>query len=73
VLGADGVRIDELRAADAEALIADGTVAGGMVPKVRAALAALDGATEAVIADGAAAGALSRALDGSASGTRLRA
>ena len=47
---------------------ADGTIAGGMVPKVRAALAALNGASEAVIADGAAAGALSRALDDPASG-----
>jgi acetylglutamate kinase len=73
VLGSDGRRIDELTAAEAEVLIADGTVAGGMVPKVRAALAALEGASEAVIADGAADGALSRALDGSVSGTRLRA
>lgn len=73
VLGSDGARIDALTATEAEALIAAGTIAGGMVPKVRAAVNSLDGASEAVIADGAAVGALSRALDGSSSGTRLRA
>ncbi len=62
VRGSDGARIAALTSAEAEGLIADGTIAGGMVPKVRAALGALDGASEAVIADGAAEGALSRAL-----------
>jgi acetylglutamate kinase len=73
VRGSDGSRIPALTSTEAEALIADGTIAGGMVPKVRAALASLEGATEAVIADGAAANALSRALDDSSTGTRLRA
>ena len=39
---AKGDLLPELNAAAAEALIADGTVSGGMIPKVRAALNALD-------------------------------
>jgi acetylglutamate kinase len=73
VRAADGRRVAALTSAETERLIADGTIAGGMVPKVRAALAALHGASEAVIADGAAANALSRALDDPETGTRLRA
>jgi acetylglutamate kinase len=67
-----GRRLAALTADDAEALIADGTVAGGMVPKVRAALSALafDGA-EAIIADAAAPDALARALDDRSFGTRI--
>jgi len=72
VRGADGARLDRLTAAEAEALIADGTIAGGMVPKVRAALSALTWeGTEAIIADAAAAGALARALDDPTFGTRI--
>ena len=41
VRDAAGERLDTLTAGEAEALIADGMIAGGMVPKVRAALAAL--------------------------------
>ena len=49
---------------EAEALIADGTIAGGMVPKVRAALGALSSSgAEAIIADASVPGALRRALD----------
>jgi len=71
---ADGRRLDTLTAAEAETYIADGVIAGGMVPKIRAALAALtwDGA-EAVIADGSAAGALERAIADPTFGTRLTA
>jgi acetylglutamate kinase len=49
-------------------------IAGGMVPKIRAALAALtwDGA-EAVIADASADRALERALSDPGFGTRLTA
>ncbi len=39
---AKGDLLPELNAAAAEALIADGTVSGGMIPKVRTALDALD-------------------------------
>ena len=74
VRGADGRKLDALTVAEAELLIADGTVAGGMVPKVRAALSALawDGA-EAVIADSSVPGALSRTLTDPTFGTRVSA
>lgn len=38
----DGERIERLTPQQAEALIADGTIFGGMIPKVRTALGALD-------------------------------
>jgi acetylglutamate kinase len=75
VLDAGGRAIRTLGAATAEALIADGTIAGGMVPKVEAALGALgpspDPDAEVVIADGRAADALVRALGDRAFGTRI--
>ncbi|MGC8634249.1 MAG: acetylglutamate kinase [Candidatus Limnocylindrales bacterium] len=73
IRGADGARIPSLGAEQAERLIADGTIAGGMIPKVRAALrglAPMPGA-EAVIADGSRPDVLRRALDGSDLGTRI--
>ena len=72
VRDANGRKLDSITAAEAEALIADGTIRGGMVPKVRAALAALawDGA-EAIIADAAAPDALVRALEDPTFGTRV--
>ncbi len=74
VRGPDGVRLGTLAGAEAEALIASGVIAGGMVPKVAAALAALswEGA-QAVIADASAPGALGRALDDPTFGTRITA
>ncbi|TAJ99188.1 MAG: acetylglutamate kinase [Chloroflexota bacterium] len=74
VRDASGAKLDSLTAAEAEALIESGVIAGGMVPKVRAALGALawEG-TEAIIADGAAPAALARALDDPTFGTRLTA
>jgi acetylglutamate kinase len=71
---AGGKRIDAISAAEAEALIASGVIDGGMVPKVRAALAALTWpGTEAVIADSAAPNALERALGDPSFGTRVTA
>jgi acetylglutamate kinase len=73
VRGADGEPIPALDASEAERLIADGVIKGGMVPKVRAALRALgpgSSAASAIVADGRAAGALRRAL-GEGSGTRF--
>lgn len=68
----DGQKLNTLTAAEAELLIANGTIAGGMVAKVRAALGALawEG-TEAIIADGSAPGSVARALDDPTFGTRL--
>ena len=72
VRDAAGNKLDSITADEAAALIADGTIRGGMVPKVRAALSALawDGA-EAIIADGSADRALVRALEDRAFGTRV--
>ncbi|HLS19767.1 MAG TPA: acetylglutamate kinase [Paracoccaceae bacterium] len=51
----DGEVLTDLSAEDAEALIADGTIAGGMIPKVETALAAVrQGCKAAVILDGRA-------------------
>ncbi len=74
VRGADGERIDSLTAGEAETLISAGVISGGMVPKVRAAIAALTWeGTEAIIADASAPDALERALGDSSFGTRLTA
>ncbi len=72
VRDAAGKRLDSLTADEAEALIAGGVIAGGMVPKIRAALAALawDG-SEAIIADASAERALERALSDPTFGTRI--
>jgi acetylglutamate kinase len=69
---ADGRRLDTLTAGEAEALIDAGVIAGGMVPKIRAALSALTrDDCEAVIADASAPDALTRALEDPAFGTRI--
>ncbi|MBF8290602.1 MAG: Acetylglutamate kinase [Chloroflexi bacterium] len=72
VRDAAGHKLDTLTAAEAESLIDGGVIAGGMVPKIRAALGALawEG-TEAIIADGSVPGALARALDDPTFGTRI--
>src|SRR5437667_10591712 len=74
VRDADGRRLDTLTSGEAESLIASGVIAGGMVPKIRAALAALafEG-SEAIIADSAAKSALERALTDPTFGTRITA
>jgi acetylglutamate kinase len=64
-------RLPTLSAAEAHARIADGRIAGGMIPKVEAALSVLaQGAPACVIADGRVGGELDRVRLGSA-GTRL--
>jgi hypothetical protein len=67
-------RLDTLTSGEAERLIDSGVIAGGMVPKIRAALAALawEG-SEAIIADASADGALERALSDPTFGTRITA
>ena len=75
VRDASGERIVELTPDAAERLIADGVIAGGMVPKVRSALRALgpgSRAERAVIADGRLNGALHGALhEGRGTGFRM--
>jgi acetylglutamate kinase len=74
IRAADGTKLPTLAAVEAEALIADGTIAGGMVPKVRAALGGIAApGAEAVICDAAAPGALARALTDPTFGTRITA
>ena len=59
VLDKDGELITELTVSQAEALIRDGTVSGGMIPKVKTCInAVLGGAEAAVIMDGRAPHAL---------------
>ena len=49
VLDADKKLIPELTMRDAKALIADGTISGGMIPKVETCLDALDNGVEGVV------------------------
>ncbi|HEU5203949.1 MAG TPA: acetylglutamate kinase [Candidatus Limnocylindrales bacterium] len=74
VRDAEGRRLDTLTVGEAEALIDSGVINGGMVPKIRAALAAVtwDG-SEAIIADSAADRALERSLGEPTFGTRITA
>ena len=73
VLGADGLRLASLHAADVESLIARRDHRSGMVPKVRFALSAVTGgaAGSVVIADGGAPDAVERALADGDFGTRI--
>jgi len=53
VLDREGRLISKLSVADAEALIADGTIRGGMIPKIRTAMDAVkSGVKAAIILDG---------------------
>ncbi|BCX82671.1 acetylglutamate kinase [Methylomarinovum caldicuralii] len=53
VLGKDGELLTGLTAAEVEKLIADGTISGGMIPKIRCALDAIAGGVRSVhIIDG---------------------
>lgn len=73
VRDAKGNRVPVLDEAAAEELIEKGVISGGMLPKVRSSLRALSwSGAEAVIVDGGAHAALSRALDDPSFGTRLR-
>ena len=72
VRNGDGQKIDRLDGRAVERLIEDGTISGGMIPKVRSALAVLAaGASDVVIADGRGPGAITRALDDPTYGTHL--
>jgi acetylglutamate kinase len=72
VLDGAGKRIDRLDELRAEQLISDGTIGGGMLPKVSSALAVLrSGGSEVVIADGRADRSVERALTNTDFGTRM--
>jgi acetylglutamate kinase len=73
VLDADKRLISEMSAAQARALIADGTISGGMIPKVETCLEAVDGGVEAaVILDGRVAHAILLELFTEGAGTLIR-
>ncbi len=77
VLGPDGRVVESLDAAQADAWIADGTISGGMIVKVRGALVAAEGAGGSVGAVVVASWndrvAIRRILDGLPAGTRISA
>jgi acetylglutamate kinase len=74
VRDAEGRRLDSLTVGEAEALIESGVINGGMVPKIRAALAAVTWeGSEAIIADSSAERALERSLSEPTFGTRITA
>ncbi len=73
VLDGDGAPLAALDRASIETLKADGVIYGGMIPKVMACLAALEGARLAAILDGRSAGALTGLLGGTIAGTLVRA
>ena len=69
-----GEKLSTMTADEAEKMIADGVIKGGMVPKIRAALQAVNWpGAEAVIADSADTKALTRALGDPTFGTRITA
>jgi acetylglutamate kinase len=74
IRGADGAKIATMSAEEAERLISGGVIKGGMVPKIRAALAAVNwSGAVAIIADSSDPHALSRALSDPSFGTRITA
>lgn len=73
VLGADKSLIPELSATEARRLIADGTISGGMIPKVETCLEAVAGGAEAaVIVDGRVPHAILLELFTEGAGTLIR-
>jgi acetylglutamate kinase len=72
VRNAAGEKLSTMTADQAEKLIVDGVIKGGMVPKIRAALQAVNWpGAEAVIADSSDPHALTRALGDPTFGTRI--
>jgi acetylglutamate kinase len=69
----NGVLARALETNEVEALLADGTAHGGMVPKLRAALVAATAGCAVAIVDGTDPAAVLAALDGTATGTTVTA
>jgi acetylglutamate kinase len=67
-----GKLITELSPNEAQALIASGTVSGGMIPKIRACLRALSHSAVARIIDGRKPQALLREVEGDGVGTTIK-
>jgi acetylglutamate kinase len=73
VLDADRKLIPHLTAAEATALIASGVAAGGMIPKLEAAIRAATAACATTIAPGTTLGALAAVLSGATPATTIAA
>lgn len=71
VVDKSGKVLGRIPAGDASALVSSGVVVGGMIPKVKACLCALNTVAAAQIVDGREAGALVRAVTGKAGGTTI--
>ncbi|MCH8190443.1 MAG: acetylglutamate kinase [Chloroflexi bacterium] len=71
VRGRDGEIVPELSAEEARGLIAEGVIAGGMIPKVEACLEAVQRVPLAVILDGRRPHALRDCMAGQQVGTRI--
>jgi acetylglutamate kinase len=71
VLDGEGGALERLSAEEARALVKSGTIAGGMIPKVEAALVAAGVGTHTMILDGRRPHALRDALAGRTAGTAI--
>ncbi|MSQ61472.1 MAG: acetylglutamate kinase [Dehalococcoidia bacterium] len=71
IQGSDGNVMARIRPVEAAELIAQGIIAGGMIPKARAALLAASGGTSTQIIDGRESHALRGTLEGGAFGTAI--
>lgn len=71
VMDAAGSVRPRLGQAEARELLAGGTIAGGMIPKVESALRAASAGVPTVVIDGREAGALRSALEEAGPGTRI--
>jgi len=73
VLDHSGNLLSHLSSAEAEALLASGVASGGMIPKIKACLTALSGASSAcIIVDGRKSHALLDDMNGKSGGTTIR-
>ena len=71
IVGRDGHSLARLAPGEAAALVEEGVVSGGMIPKVEACLRAAASHTTALIVDGRWAHALQAALEGQIAGTKV--
>ena len=71
VMDSEGRVLERLTPAQAEELMRNGAVAGGMTPKVEACLRSLDGVGAAHVVDGRRSGALMDVVEARATGTRI--
>ena len=71
ITGASGVVLSRLSAGEAEAMVAEGVISGGMIPKVNACLRALNAGSISRIIDGRKSHALLKEFDGQDGGTTI--